>query len=260
MTYAIPAAQAGIPMFIEASVVDEDMDKLHHIAEANQVIVFPSCTMSYFQGPKTIKELVNAKAIGQVFAWQYQSGQYLPDWHPWEKIEDFYVSNRITGGCREIVPFELVWLIDLFGKINNVSGKKAKHSDINADIDDMYMMQLQHQNGVFGQLIVDVVSRTAVRSMRITGSLGTIEWDDGQKTIRYFSKEKNTWETIALNTGSVEKQYINPEEPYIAEIHDFLNCVTHKSQPKYTIQDDYQILQILNKVEQSAVTGNNYSI
>ena len=37
----------------------------------------------------------------------YHSGQYLPDWHPWESYKDFYVSNPATGARREIVPFEL---------------------------------------------------------------------------------------------------------------------------------------------------------
>lgn len=260
MTYALPAVRSGISVFIEASVVDEGIEELCHLAEAKQVVVFPSLTMSYFQGPQTIKKLVKDNIIGKVFAWQYQSGQYLPDWHPWEKIEDFYVSNPLTGGCREIVPFELVWLIDLFGPVSELSGKKTKHSEINADIDDIYMVQLEHKKGIYGQLIVDVVSRTPVRSMRITGSEGTIEWDDGQKIIRVFTKKNNSWESIQLNKGSVEQQYINPEEPYIHEIKDFLSCVENKSKPLYTIQDDYQILQLLKKVEISASTGTNQLI
>lgn len=260
MEYALQAVKASVPMFIEASVIDEGMESLHQLSEENNVIVYPSCTMKYFQGPKLIKELIENNTIGQVFAWQYQSGQYLPDWHPWESIQDFYVSKRITGGCREIVPFELVWLVDLFGNLAELSGLKSKLSDINADIDDIYLLQLKHKSGILGQLIVDVVSRTPVRTIRITGSKGTIEWDDGQKTIRHFTKETNQWETIKLSLGSVEKEYINPEEPYISEIKDFLTCVEHKTQPYYTLQDDYEMLQILKKAELSSTTGKNQTI
>ncbi|HAT1942836.1 TPA: Gfo/Idh/MocA family oxidoreductase [Legionella pneumophila] len=260
MEYALQAAKVSIPMFIEASVVDEGIESLYQLSEKNNVLIYPSCTMKYFQGPKLIKELINSNAIGQVYTWQYQSGQYLPDWHPWERIQDYYVSNRITGGCREIVPFELVWLVDLFGNLTELSAIKSKLSDINADIDDVYLLQVKHKSGILGQLLVDVVSRVPVRAIRITGSEGTIEWDDGQKIIRHFTKKTNKWQTIKLSLGSVEKEYINPEEPYISEIRDFLTSVEHKSQPHYTLQDDYEMLQILKKAEISSMTGKNQSI
>ena len=44
-------------------------------------------------------------------------GHFLPNWHPWEDYRKFYASKKETGAAREVVPFELIWIIALFSKI-----------------------------------------------------------------------------------------------------------------------------------------------
>ena len=108
LEYAYISVELGLSCFIEASVVDgEQLLKPEDMARKNGVVCFPSCTMKYFKGPQTIKQIVKSEILGQILTVNYQTGQYLPDWHPWESVPDYYVSERATGGCREIVPFEL---------------------------------------------------------------------------------------------------------------------------------------------------------
>ena len=33
----------------------------------------------------------------------YHVGQYLPDWHPWEDYKNFFVRDKRTNGCRELL-------------------------------------------------------------------------------------------------------------------------------------------------------------
>lgn|GEM_PF-40853 len=250
--YAQLAAENGKHMFIEASVLSEGLIELADRADQFGFVVFPSCTMRYFAGPRRIIELLNSGAIGKVYAWQYQSGQYLPDWHPWESITEFYVSKPTTGGCREIVPFEMVWLVKVFGKVLEIDARHAKISDIPASIDDIYMLQTLHEGGVLGQLIVDVLGRSPIRVLRVTGSDGTLEWDDSNKQIRLFNVSSGKWHEEDVGVGSVESQYINPEEPYIEEIRQFLNCIRNGKLPDYTLREDVEILNILYQAEASA--------
>lgn len=253
--YAQLAAENKKHMFIEASVLSEGLLELADQVESAGIVAFPSCTMRYFSGPKRVRELLGQGAIGKVLAWQYQSGQYLPDWHPWESITDFYVSNPSTGGCREIVPFEMVWLVPLFGSIIDVDCRKAKLSEMPADIDDIYMLQTIHQGGVLGQLIVDVLGRTPVRHLRVTGSEGTLEWDDSAKLIRTFQVSTGKWNEEHLGSGAVESMYINPEEPYIEEIRIFLEHVRKGQSPDYTLREDVNILNVLYSAETAALYG-----
>ncbi len=256
MYYAYYAEQYGISCFIEASVVDaEKIKELYEKTKDSKILMAPSCTMRYNQGPKKIKELINAGMIGKVLNYNYHTGQYLPDWHPWEDIQDFYVSNPDTGGCREIVPFELTWLNDIFGKAKPLACVRKKLTDIPADIDDVYHCLFEYPNNVLGNLTVEVISRPkATREYRIIGTEGEIVFSGDTNTVRYINTNMTDWEIIAFDAGTVEKQYINPEEPYIDEIKAFikgLEDITYGRKSSYpnTLLDDYQILQTLYSLE-----------
>jgi predicted dehydrogenase len=253
MVVANAAVDRSIPCFIEASVVDaEGILALHERTKANPTIVAPSCTMRYFPGPKKVKELLARGAIGEPLNFNYQSGQYLPDWHPWEPIKDFYVSARETGGCREIVPFELTWLNDMFGEPTALACARAKLTSLDADIDDIYHCLLRYPKSVLGNLTVEVVSRpVATRELRILGTHGEIVFSADENVVRCATVQQPAWERFDLAVGSIEAGYINPEEPYIAELRDFVDAVRVGDKRIFpnTLVDDYRVLQTLHQLE-----------
>jgi predicted dehydrogenase len=257
MHYAFRAVERGIHCFMEASVVDAD--KIRVLAERvkdSRIVAVPSCTMRYFPGPQKIKELLRQGAIGKVLNVNYQTGQYLPDWHPWEDIKDFYVSKRETGGAREIVPFELTWLNNLFGKPRALACVKTKLTDMAADIDDIYHCLLDYDSGVLCNMTVEVISRpSATREMRILGTEGEIVYSADSNSVRYINTSKNAWEEFGFSKGTVEAQYINPEEPYIAEMRDFVSAVGAQDGSAFpnTLEDDFHVLETLNALEAVSV-------
>jgi hypothetical protein len=152
----------------------------------------------------------------------YHCGQYLPDWHPNEPVSQFYVSKKETGGAREIVPFELTWMADLFG-LPKVIGKARKTIDIPGaeTIDDTYNILLDW--GKFlGVLTVDVVSRTPIRRLLINGS---------EKQCIY-----NLQDGIS-------------EEMYIQETKCFLDAVFNNGVFPNTLHDDIAVLKLLEQAE-----------
>lgn len=259
MDYAEVAADRGIPCFIEASVIEADrILALHRRVAGTGTLMAPSCTMRYFPGPRKVKELIAAGTIGKVLNFNYQTGQWLPDWHPWEDIRDFYVSDPETGGCREIVPFELTWLNDVFGLPEPLACAKAKLSDMNADIDDLYHCLLRYPDNVLGNVTVEVLSRPAAcRDMRVIGSKGQLVFSADENCVRYAKLENPEWVRHDLGGGTVESGYINPEEPYIAEMADFVAAVSANDAARYPndLQEDHAILQILYRLEQLADTA-----
>ena len=179
----------------------------------------------------------------------------MPDWHPWEKIEDFYVSVRETGAGREIVPFELTWINDIFGEPKPLACVKAKLTDMNADIDDIYHCLLRYTKGVLANITVEVVSRPqATREMRVLGSKGEIVFSADQNCVRYCNNDNPEWVKFDLSGGTIVAGYINPEEPYIAEMFEFVNAITQNNKRLYsnTLLDDYRLLQTLYKLEKLA--------
>ncbi len=263
MYYAYYAAENNIHAFIEASVVESQrILELSNYIKNKNILIAPSCTLRFYPGPKKIKELVQKGIVGKVLNFNYNTGQYLPDWHPWEKIEDFYVSNPDTGGCREIVPFELTWLNDIFGDAAPLACVKNKLTDMNADIDDIYHCILQYPNNLIGNLTVEVISRPkATREFRLIGTEGQIVFSAETNSLRYINTSMQDWEVISFENGTIEKEYINPEEPYIDEMKSFINGVKktilkQKSEYPNTLEDDYKVLETLYKLEDIS-EGNN---
>jgi predicted dehydrogenase len=254
MSYAWAGFELGMSCFIEASVVDADrILELHKCTQHTSMLMAPSCTMRYFPGPMKVKELIRAGTIGRPLNFNYHVGQYLPDWHPWERIEEFYVSVRETGACREIVPFELTWLNDVFGNPEPLACAKAKLTDLNADIDDIYHCLLRYPEGVLASITVDVISRPKpTRELRVLGTKGEIVFSTDENCVRWAAVGNSHWSRFDLGNGTVQAGYINPEEPYIAEMRDFVCAFNGRDKSLYpnTLLDDYHVLQVLFRLEE----------
>lgn len=251
MYYMQYACQNQIPCFVEASVVDDGMEEL--INQMNSEYIYPSCTLRFHPSIKIIKQLLTENRLGKVSNFSFHSGQYLPDWHPWENIDDFYVSNPSTGGCREIVPFELTWMNWVFGDIEEIKGFYDKTIGLSAPIDDVYAAVIRYKNGVIGTLVVDVVSRHAIRKLIINGELGQIQWDWDDKCVKYYDALKMCWTTYDEPVGKAEKGYNENliEEMYVEEISCFLSAINKEGDFPNHLKDDYGILKILKQLEKT---------
>lgn len=254
MRYAKIAIENKMHFFTEASVVQDEMMEVIEMLKKSNIVGLPSCTMRYHPIVNQIRELLDKKIIGRPLSFIYHSGQYLPDWHPWEDYRKFYVSKRETGACREIVPFELVWLINLFGKIKTVTGRKSKVSNLEADIDDIYNILLEFYNGIEATMTVDVIARYPYRQIKILGEYGVITADWSERIVKYYTKD-NGWIENKVEDGIIEKNYIHGEGPYIEEMNNFLGIIQNKIKQSYTFEEDLQILKILGSIENSSDNG-----
>jgi predicted dehydrogenase len=254
MQYARAAVDNGMHFFAEADTVSEGMEDVARIAAEKGLVAAPSCTMRFHPSVKKIKELLAAGAIGEVMTFTHHCGQYLPDWHPWEDYRTFYVARRESGACREIVPFELVWLNWLMGDVDTVVGMKDKRTDLEADIDDVYHLLMRYENGILGHLLVDVVARAPVRAVRILGSDGTLEWRASEKTVRVYSADEKTWTDYSEPEAEVVEGYseMSVEGMYIEEMDAFARaCRGEKGYP-FSLQEDERILNVLYDSERSS--------
>ncbi|MFX1443655.1 MAG: Gfo/Idh/MocA family protein [Promethearchaeota archaeon] len=253
LEYQLYAAKNNIHFFTEASVVRAGLEEVIEILKDKDIIGAASSTLRFHPAIKRIKILVDNNEIGKLCTFTYHSGQYLPDWHPWEKVDDFYVSRKETGGGREIVPFELSWLTWIFGDIVSVTSLISNTLDLGEGIDDVFHVLLTFKSGLNAHLLVDVVSRYAYRHFKLLGANGVIEWDWNAKQVGVYDPKIEKWKFYKEDSGSAQEGY-NPniiEEMYVDELKHFLNTVRKKEELSYTLEDDYKILNILNKIEES---------
>ena len=247
------AIDAGKPCFVEASVIRAPLPALAERARQRGVVVAPSCTLRFHPAIRDITEIVRSGRYGKVCNFSYHCGQYLPDWHPWEKVTDYYVSNPATGGAREIVPFELTWLVDALGWPAVAGGLRLRTTDVGAPIDDTYAALLRFE-GFAGSLVVDVVAREAVRKLTLNLEQASVSWDWNEGIVHVW--EARTGRRVDLHqprsTAHAGYNANIGEAMYLDEIGAFLAAAAGRSAFPHTLEDDIRVLEILESIEQAS--------
>lgn len=243
---------AGKPCFVEASVIRAPLPALEERARAKGVLVAPSCTLRFHSAIRDITQAVQSCRYGKVCNFSYHCGQYLPDWHPWEKVTDYYVSNPLTGGAREIVPFELTWMVDAFGWPQQVRGMKLRTADVGAPIDDTYAALLRF-DGFAGSLVVDVVARQAVRKLTLNFERASLSWDWDSGTVRIYEADAGRTVELHQPRSSAHAGYHQNigEAMYVAEIGSFLAAAQGRGSFPHSLPDDIRVLSLLEAMEKA---------
>lgn len=255
--YALAAARKGLHFFTEASVVPGQTQELIAAVANRPIVAAPSCTLRFHPGIQMLRRRISEGAIGRPLAVLHHVGQHLADWHPWEDYRTFYVGRRETGAAREIVPFELNWMTYLFGRVRSIEGICGKFSSLEVDIDDLYVAVVQFASGVQATLVVDVISRPAVRSARVIGEDGTMIWDFGARQVREWSQAEKHW-TEHPDPPPVQGpggEWV-AENMYIEEMRGFLSAILDgREHYPFTLEDDDHLLAVLAALERASSEG-----
>lgn len=246
-------AEKGLPFFMEANVIPEGFDKLLAYCKKKRVFAAPSCTMRFQPSIRKIKSLIDEETIGKVLHFTYHVGQYLPDWHPYEDYRKFYVSTKVTGACREIVPFELSWITWAVGDIVLVSGIKRKISKLQTSIDDIYSMILEFRNGNVGTVVIDVLSRIPYRTLKIVGTEGVVTWEWREKVVNVYTTEDKQWREYREPPGIRIPGYVAEEDMYIEEMRAYTDAIRNGGYP-HSLKEEGELMKLLNTIEQSSET------
>lgn len=245
--YVLLALKYDKHVFIEASVVDDNYSEIIALSSKSKILVAPSCTMRFDPLNVKAKEIIDSKVLGKNIFLQHHFGLYLPYWHPYESIKDFYVSKRDTGAAREIVPFDLVYISWLSGKPKGqINSLITKTGVMDIDIDDIYSLQYKTKDNCHVQFTIDVVSKRAYRTTRIICENGSIEIDTVKGELSIFDANENKWQIYNRNQLATTK---STEEMYVLEMEKFVDSSLGKDTWDYTLEEDLEVLNCLYSAE-----------
>lgn len=242
--------EAKCNVFSEINLVSDGYDENIALAEKNEKVLFLSSTFLYREEIEYIREKVSL--CNNSVNYSYHVGQYLPDWHPWEKINEFFVGDKRTNGCRELFAIELPWITKVFGKIKSFVVQKSKMSSLEIDYDDNYQLILEHENGNRGVLLVDVVSRKPTRQLEVYNEGLYVTWGGTPSSLREYDIASHGDKAIDLYDGvSREKDYATfiIENAYESELRNFLDVVSGNGHSRYSFCEDLEIIQIIDQIE-----------
>lgn len=235
-------------VFSEINLLSDLYEENIRLAKEKKKVLFLSSTPLYKEEMQFIDKKV--KENGKPCVYQYHVGQYLPDWHPWDKLEDFFVSNKKTNGCREFLAIELPWIQNTFGKITKVHSIKKKLTSLALEFPDTYLIQIEHESGTIGQLLIDVVSREAVRILEVLNEDLYIKWNGTPNSIYEKDLILGEWKQVKAGNYVHEQGYaeVINEYAYEREIEEFFEVLKGK-QTIYDFEKDIRTLEIIDEIE-----------
>lgn len=227
LKYVKIAAEKKIPFFTEVNTDPFDIEKIIALSKKYKTLAVSSMTMKFHPVTEIIQKYLKKASLGKPLLLNYHSGENLEDWHPWEKVQDYYVGHISTGGGRDQAVFELEWILWLFGKPKEVLAKTEKLSKTEAKIFDVYQMTFSLSKIPIANILVDVIQRPPNRILRIIFEKGLIEWSWIPGLIRIYNADTKKWEEHGHGPGY---KGFNVEEMYQKEMSAFINSVKqHKN-------------------------------
>ncbi|MDO4566040.1 MAG: Gfo/Idh/MocA family oxidoreductase [Oscillospiraceae bacterium] len=246
--------ERGLHVFTEINLTSEGYAENTALARKKKLTLFLSSTQLYRGELKWIAKRAEAEKGPLVY--RYHVGQYLPDWHPWESIKDYFVGDRRTNGCREIMAIEFPWLERAFGKIRGFKSEARRLTSLPLDFPDCFFISLEHEGGAEGRLMIDLACRRASRRLEIVGEDIYTSWGGTPDTL--FDFDTNTGEYKQIETGEEalrDKRYAENivENAYIDELAAFIKTLGGEEALRHSFEDDERLLGIIDRIEGEAL-------
>ncbi len=242
------ALTKGHHVFTELNLVNDGYDENIRLANEKNVKLFLSSTFFYREEIKYIRKKINKSSHWNYI---YHIGQYLPNWHPWENYNDFFLGDKRTNGCREIMAIELPWLIDAFGDIDHINVIGDKMTNLNIDYKDNFIIQLSHNNDNKGCLVIDVVSPIAVRKLEVYGENKYLSWNGTPNSLMEYDPAGKELLSVSLSEKTEHLDGYSSfvvENAYKNEIQEFFDVVLNNKAPLYGFEQDKRILKIIDNI------------
>lgn len=243
--------QNNLHVFTEINLVSDGYAENMRVAKEKNRVLFLSSTFLYRKETQTIIEKVQQATCPLNYI--YHIGQYLPDWHPWESYTSYFIGDKRTNGCREIMAIDLPWIVTAFGPIKNVSAVKSKNTKLNINYNDNYFITIEHENGNKGMFAVDVVTRKSIRHIDVYGESFQMSWNGMADSLTEYDIENKIEKKIEFEDASEHMEgyaaFIT-ENPYREELSAFLKQIENPANlPAWNFEKDLEILNVIDQIE-----------
>jgi predicted dehydrogenase len=251
LSVAIPAAEVGCHLFLEKPISNslEGIDNLQRTVAHNNVRTQVGFQFRFHPGLKIVQEWLSHGEIGHPISVKSHWGEHLPDWHPWEDFRKGYAARSdLGGGVILTLCHPLDYLRMLFGEVSQVwcfSGRQGHH----LPVEDTAEIGLRFANGMVGNVHLNYVQRPTRHDLEITGTEGTIRWDNADGSAHINKASVGRWETISVHS-SFERNTM-----FVSEIKNFLGVIRNEEKPICTLGDGIQALRLALAASSSAQDG-----
>lgn len=239
--------EADCHVFVEKPL-SHDGSGLRELADEvdrRHLVSLVGCNMRFHPGPAKVRELLARRVLGRVIFARIHAGSFLPDWHRDQDYRSSYSASP-AGGC--ILDF--VHEIDLarwyLGDVTEVTCVAGHLSSLDIASEDVAALICRHTDGALSEIHVDYVQRAYDRGCHIGGEEGTILWEFGSGTVRWFDADRGSWKVFEQAVDWDLNQM------YLDELRHFIECVEAQRRTELPIRDALEVMRIVLAAKGSA--------
>ena len=231
-----------------------NIEELKDIVIKNNLVTFIAYIFRFAPSIKFLKDILEKKTIGEVFFVRGEFSEYLPDWHPYEKYNSFYMAQKQMGGGSILDQSHIMDLVHhLFGNFKSVMAFNNKISGLEIEADDIAEMIVELDNGILASIHTDIFGRKHSKSLEIKGSRGNIKWDFYKNEVSVYDAETKTLKI----EDDFDKDF---NKVYIEELKYFIDCSNNNNQAHPNLDVGIDTMKLILSSEESHNTGKKIII
>ncbi len=238
---AIPAAQAGCHILMEKPISDslERMDELKNALRSGGGKMLVGFQFRFHPGLRKAAALLRQGAIGRPVFARAHWGEYLPAWHPWEDYRQSYTSRpELGGGVVRTLSHPFDYLRWLLGEAEVTFAQVGTLGDLDIPVEDSAEIDLRFAGGAIGSLHLDYLQQPPVHRLEVSGTSGSLRWDNADGTLHCFRAAAGQWESHPTPEG-FERNTL-----FLDELHHFMDVIAGRAEPVCSLEDGIRVQQL----------------
>ena len=251
---ALRLADAGIHLLIEKPISNssERVQQLIDLCRDRNLVLMTGYNLRFSSSLQRYRELVHQGLVGNILSVRAEIGQYLPSWRPNSDYRaSVSASERLGGGVLLELSHEIDYLRWIFGEVEWVSAILRKQSRLDIDVEDSAYLTLGFAAGSgtvpgIASLVMDFVRHDTVRTCTVIGEVGTLRWNALTGTVDIFREGATGWEMLLTSPDQ-------RDDTYVAEWHQFLECMQGDATPVNSGQDGLAVIRIIQAARESSL-------
>lgn len=248
------AARHGVKgIFVEKPIGHEISATEAAVAEAEKrnILGYVGYNFRFHPLLQKMKALVEDGVLGRVISASVDSGEYLPDWHPWEDYSRSYPARQDLGGGVVLTQsHDIDYLYWFFGMPMRVAAFGGTKTGLAVDTDDLVKGILEYTNGVVVSLHMDFYKRPPRRVFEIMGVKGVLCWSYHDKKLEFIPHAKEEQPLTWIDPDGFERNTM-----FIDQIRHFVACIDGREQLGVTFRDGLAVLRVSKALLRSVEEG-----
>lgn len=250
------ALEAGKHVLVEKPLTADSAQavELSRLAQAKGLILMVGHIFEYNASIRTVKQIIHSGELGDIYYMNFERTNLGP-------------VRTDVNAMWDLATHDVSVMCDFMDQ-TPIEVTARGQSYLNKGVEDVIFATFQFAGGESAHVHASWLNPRKVRQITVVGSRKMIVWDDLEmrEPVRIFDKKvlpapsqlKGTfleYKTLVVDSG-MSVPIVEANEPLLAEIEHFLDCLATGRQPK---SDGASGLRVVSVIEAAMRSANNRS-